>query len=221
MLKFFSNGGDSHAWPLARIVAALKAQYRSIETLGEDGPIKVYGIEDNGVNFVIAVVQSTPSSGQVVEIGFFARFVGFPVTPDAVERLNRNLHISMASLEGADLFLMAGVQVSGPYEDGQFALLIESWRRDLAVTLMGIGARDASAADAFPAARLAAAREFAVNRAPGDSSGGLSRDLFTRFMGAKAASHMMCDECDGRGKRGLIARRCATCDGTGFVSAGR
>jgi hypothetical protein len=221
MLKIFSKGQDGHAWPLSRIVAALKAQYHSIEPLGEDGPIKVFGIEDNGVNFVIAVVQSTPSSGEIVEIGFFARFVGFPVTSDAVDRLNRNLHISVASLEGADLFLMAGLQVSGPYDDGQFALLIESWRRDLAVTLLGIGGKDASVMEAFPAAKLAAVREFAVNRAPSDASGGLPKDLFMRFMGAKAASQMMCDDCDGRGKRGLIARRCATCDGTGFVSAGR
>jgi len=220
MFKMFTNGSAEAAWPLHKIVAALKGQYGSVDTLGEDGPIKVFGIEDNGVNFVVAVVQSAPGSGKVVELGFLARFVGFPVTVDTVERLNRNLHVAVASLEGADLFLMAGLQVSGPYDDGQFALLIEAWRRDLAVTMHGIGGGEGSIMSAFPAGRLEAARQFAVNKAP-EGAGNAAADMLKRFLGANADAGEFCGKCAGRGRRGLIARTCEACDGTGFVATRR
>ena len=57
MLNMFSGGGDS-SWPLSRIVSTLKGQYGSADVLGEDGPLKIYGVQDNGVNFVVALVQS-------------------------------------------------------------------------------------------------------------------------------------------------------------------
>lgn len=221
MFKMFSAGAGDTAWPLSRILKALEGQYQSVETLGEDGPIKVFGVQDHGVNFVVAVVEDAPDSGSVVELGFLARFVGFPVTVETVERLNRNLHIAVASLEGPDLFLMAGLQVSGPYDDGQFALVMEAWRRDLAMTLHGIsGEEGSSMLKAFPAARLESARRFATNAAPkGDA--GRPMDMLSTFLGAKAATKEICDECDGRGKRGLIARMCEACDGEGFVEARR
>lgn len=216
MFRMFSSGGET-AWPLEKILAALKTQYQSVEALGEDGPIKVFGVQDNGVNFVVAVIESAPGSGAVVELGFLARFVGFPVTVETVERLNRNLHIAVASLEGADLFLMAGLQVAGAYDDGQFALVMDAWRRDLAMTLHGISGEDSSMMKAFPAARLAAARQFATNTAPA-GQGARPIDMLSSFLGARAAKEI-CDECGGRGKRGLIARRCQDCNGTGFVEA--
>ena len=115
MFKKFSGGCDG-SWPLSKIVAALKSQYGSADVLGEDGPLKVYGVEDNGVSFVVALMQSAPKSGKVIELGFLARFVGFPVDARLIEGLNRSLHISVASLEGADIFLMAGMQVTGERE---------------------------------------------------------------------------------------------------------
>lgn len=219
MFKMFSGGGQTAAWPLSKILAALKGQYEAVETLGDDGPIKVFGVQDHGVNFVVAVVEDAPDSGEVVELGFLARFVGFPVTVETVERINRNLHIAMASLEGSDLFLMAGLQVSGPYDQGQFALVMEAWRRDLAMTLHGISGDESSMLKAFPAAKLAAARQFATNAAP-EESGGRAADMLTSFLGARAAKEI-CDDCNGRGKRGLIARLCEVCDGSGFVAARR
>lgn len=222
--RFFGGSGDDKAeladegWPAARILAALKGHYGSVEQLGEDGPLKVLGVQDNGVNFVVALMQSAPRSGRVVEIGFLARFVGFPVNAQKVEALNRNLHISVAALEGADMFLMAGVQVTGPYDDGQFMLLLESWRRDLAMTLGNLSSDELSYAAAFPAAKIEAARAFAVNEAPAPAADGAPADVLARFMGAKmSAAKAFCDACDGRGKRGLIARTCADCAGTGFV----
>jgi len=222
MLKRFFGGRDAaslddNTWPVASIVAALKRQYGHTDKLGEDGPLKVYGVEDNGVNFVVALMQSAPASGNVVEIGFLARFVGFSLNIQMIEALNRNLHISVAAVEGADLFLMAGVQVTGAYDDGHFMMLIEGWRRDLTVTLANLSGEQASYAEAFPVAKMEAARNFAANMAP-QSGNGMAVDMLSSFLGAKAsAAKSFCGECDGRGKRGLIARSCAECDGTGFV----
>ena len=217
MFKLFAAGEAEGTWPVSRIVAALESHYGKPELLGEDGPLKVYGVHDGGVNFVVALMQSAPGSGKVVELGFLARFVGFSVTAQMVETLNRNLHISVASMEGADLFLMAGLQVTGEYDDGQFAVLLSSWRRDLMVALQGLSGDSASMTSAFPAAKLAAARKFAANAAPAPEAG-VSIDMLSSFLGARAGPQEVCEECNGRGKRGLIARMCADCEGTGFVA---
>ncbi len=219
MFKMFSGGADEGSWPLSKITAALKAKYGAVDTLGEDGPLKVYGVQDNGVNFVVALMQSAAGSGKVVELGFLARFVGFPVTVQTIEGLNRNLHISVAALEGADLFLMAGLQVTGNYDDGQFALVLEAWRRDLMVTLHGLSGDQASMAEAFPAAKMAAARNFATNKAP-NAETGEAFDMLSGFLGANS-SKIVCEDCGGRGKRGFIARACVECDGTGFMAPQR
>lgn len=228
MFNLFSGGAEDEdgAWPASRIVAALENHYKSPRLLGEDGPLKVYGVEDNGVNFVVALVQSAPGSGKVVELGFLARFVGFAVGVQQVEKINRNLHISVASLEGADLFLMAGLQVTGPYDDGQFALLLSAWRRDLTMTLHGLSGEQASMAAAFPAARLRPALDFAANPAPQaaddrENAGAVSIDMLSSFLGKRAAPQAVCRRCDGRGRRGLIARMCGDCGGTGFVAIER
>ncbi len=221
MLKLFSGGDQGEAsWPMKKVVAALTARFGDVDLLGEDGPLSVYGVQDHGVNFVIAMMQTAPGSGQVAELGFLARFVGFPVTADTVEGLNRNLHISVATIENNDLFLMAGMQVVGAFDETQFNLLIEQWRRDLAVCLHGLTGESSSLTDAFPAAKLEAARRFAKNVAPPRIEGGgaSDADMLARFMGAGKMSRAVCGDCDGRGKRGLIARACEACDGEGFVT---
>ncbi len=219
MFKMFSKGGSEGSWPLSKIAAALKNAYGTVDILGEDGPLKVYGVQENGVNFVVALMQSATGSGKVVEIGFLARFVGFSLTVQAIEGLNRNLHISVAALEGEDLFLMAGLQITGNYDGGQFALVLEAWRRDLMVMLHGLSGNQASMTAAFPAAKMAAARKFATNRAP-DAEPGADFDMLSSFFGAEASKEI-CDECGGKGKRGLIARTCVDCDGSGFVAPHR
>ncbi len=221
MFKRFFGGETADlsdgAWPASKILAALKSRYGGVDKVGEDGPIKVYKVEDNGVNFVVALMQSAPGSGKVIEIGFLARFVGFPTNAQMIETINRNLHISVVALEGNDLFLMAGVSVNGPYDDAQFMLLLESWRRDLAVTLANLSGDQASYADAFPVAKMAAARNLATNTAP-HADGDMSLDMLSSFLGVKPSKQMLvCDVCNGRGKRGLIARTCGECDGVGMV----
>lgn len=224
MFKLFAGGAGKNDgfWPVSSIVATVESQYPGAELLGEEGPLKVYGVRDNGVNFVIALMQSAPGSGEVIEVGFLARFVGFDINAQRIEALNRNLHISVASMEGTDLFLMAGLQITGAYDASQFATLLNAWRRDLTIILHGLSDDSASMADAFPATKLAAARDFAVNAAPEKAEGsGKVTDLLTSFLGGSAAAKEVCEECDGRGKRGFIARMCVDCDGTGFVAPSR
>ncbi len=215
--RSFSGGKPSdEAWPLAKVMSALEGHFGALEVLGEDGPLKVFGVEDNGVNFVIALMQTGPDSGKVAELGFLARFVGFPVDLPLIESINRNLHISMASLEGNDLFLMAGLAVTGAFDAGQFKLIMEQWRRDLMMTLHGLSGEGASLAAAFPVARMEAARSFATNAAPAPIDD-RPVDMLASFLGANAKK-AICTDCGGRGKRGFIARMCGECDGSGFVT---
>ncbi|MEM8772723.1 MAG: hypothetical protein AAGD92_13840 [Pseudomonadota bacterium] len=219
MARGFSGGAEGAFWPMKRVVSALKARFGDVDSLGEDGPLKIYGVQDNGVNFVVALVQSEPGSEHVSELGFLARFVGFPVSAEVMENLNRNLHISVASIENNDLFLMAGMEVIGPFDESQFNLILEQWRRDLAICIHGLTDEAPSIAAAFPAARLEAARKFAVNMAPpGDAKSDV--DMLATFMGAGGPTRVACGDCGGRGKRGLIVRACKTCEGTGIVRKG-
>ncbi|GJL93924.1 MAG: hypothetical protein DHS20C05_03290 [Hyphococcus sp.] len=216
MFKKFSGSKSDGAWPMAKIIEALKKQYGAVDTLGEDGPLKVYGVQHNGVNFVVALMQSAPASGQIVELGFLARFVGFAVDTHLIEQINRNLHISVAALEGPDLFLMAGLQVTGSFDEGQFSLVMEAWRRDLMVTLHGLSNDQHSMVEAYPVAKMAAARDFAMNVAP-EGESVHSFDMLSAFLGGNSAKEV-CGECAGRGKRGFIARICNSCEGEGFIS---
>jgi len=229
MFKLFSGGaGEEEAsWPVSSVVGTLQSHYPDAELLGEDGPLKVYGVRDNGVNFVVALMQSAPGSGKITEVGFLARFVGFSISLQRIESLNGNLHISVASLEGNDLFLMAGLRVTGVYDAGQFSVLINAWRRDLAMALHTLSGDHASFIEAFPAARLEAARAFAVNAAPasqagegaGESeTGGGVAEMLNRFMAGGAQMRDLCDESGDRDERGLIARLRGDSEGRGFVS---
>ena len=115
---------------------------------------------------------------------------------------------------------MAGVQVTGAYDQGQFSLILEAWRRDLMVTLHGISGDGASFGDLFPAAKMEAAVRFATNAAP-EAEGAAPVDMLKRFLGSEDASKQFCHVCDGRGKRGLIARTCNECGGTVVLPARR
>ena len=185
MFSRFTGGGAETAWPLAKVMSALEGQFGALETLGEDGPLKVFGVQDNGVNFVVALMQTGPATGKIAEMGFLARFVGFPVDMRLIESLNRNLHISMVSLEGSDLFLMAGLAVTGAFDAGQFKLIMEQWRRDLMLTLHGLSGEGSSLTAAFPAARMEAARNFAMNVAPAPADD-QPVDMLASFLGGNA-----------------------------------
>lgn len=219
MFKLFSVAEATRlpSWPMQKVVSAMKNRFGDVDSLAEEGPLKVFGVQDNGVNFVIALMQTAPASGQVAELGFLARFVGFTLDAASIEDMNRNLHIAVASIEQADLFLMAGMQVTGAFDETQFNLILEQWRRDLAIAIHGLTDDAPSLADAFPAARLEAARKFAVNMAP-PGDGRSDVDMLSTFMGGGIATRSACPDCAGRGKRGLIARLCGSCQGSGMTS---
>lgn len=210
-LKNSFESGAAGGWPQGRIVDSLTRQFDKVEAIGEDDGFVVFGVSDRGVNFVVALV--TAGRNVVTELGFLARFVGFSVSPAQVEQVNRNLHLSVVGLEeNGDLYLLAGLEAFGTFDEGAFSLILEAWRRDLMVVLHALSG-GASLMAAFPVARLEAARRFAANAAPREGERRTS-DLLKAYLGAPKT---FCDGCGGRGKRGLIARRCPDCEGTGFT----
>lgn len=234
MFKLFTKTEAAEYWPLASVLDALERHYGAVQHLGEEGGISLYGVNDNGVNFVVALVQPEGAEGKVVEIGFLASFVGFAVDQQAVDMLNRNLHISMVGLEGGALILLAGLQAAGPFDDGKFSVMLEAWRRDLAMVLYILSGQS-SMSNAFPAARSEAARRFAANTAPalettaeagedGDETAGSdpaaatarAGEMFKAFLDGGGAKEL-CDLCGGKGRRGFISRQCENCGGSGFV----
>ncbi len=222
MLKMFSGGEKDVFWSLSKVVGDLKRKYGKADELGEDGPLKVYGVEDNGVNFVVAVMQTAPGSGKIIELGLMARFIGFPVDARMVESINRNLHIAVVSMEGADLFLMTGLQVTGAYDQRQFYMILDAWQRDLMMTIKGINGDGASMTHGLPLAKLEAAYSFASNVAPDQGDKGSARtDMLSQLLAGEGVSKAFCDLCHGRGKRGFISRSCDDCDGSGFVESRR
>lgn len=184
--------------------------------IGEEQGFALYGVSDHGVNFVVALAQGPGSAGGVAEIGFLARFVGFDANESLVEDINRNLHLSIASLEAdGEIYLLAGIEAVGAFDEGQFMLVLEAWKRDLMIVLHGLS-RQASLAGAFKFAASEPARGFAANHAPQAGSGSHS-DILKSFLATRSAK-TLCDACGGRGRRGLIARTCENCAGAGFVS---
>jgi len=155
----------------------------------------------------------------VTEVGFLTRFVGFEVDQAAVEFINRNLHISVSGIENGDLYLIGGVHAAGSFDPTSFTLVLEAWKRDVMVAMHALSG-GASIAAAFPAARLEKVRKFAVNNAPNPEESAPGPDLFVQYFG-KTPIKALCNTCEGRGKRGFIARACQDCDGVGFVKKGR
>lgn len=218
---FFSknrgSAGSGGSWPQAPIVASLSRIFETVESIGEDDGFVLFGVSDRGVNFVVALI--TAAKNEVVEIGFLARFVGFSITHPQVEQVNRNLHISVAGLEeDGDLYLLAGVEAAGTFNEDTFAMILEAWRRDVMIVLHVLSGSSSLAA-AFPVTRVEAALKFAANAAPSGGDGS-QPDLLKAYLGGKTAKKF-CGECGGRGRRGLIARTCECCEGTGFVSSRR
>lgn len=208
-------------WPKAGIVSALKARFGGIEDLGRDDGFSIYGVIDNEIRFAVALVESGRDSRLIEEIGFLALFVGAGYTQADVEAMNRNLHISVASLDASgDLFLIGGVKPTGEFNEASLGLILDSWRRDLLVLLHG-GQNLASLSRSAPVARIDAARLFAQNSPTpvgnGAAVGGMA-GLLTVFLGEGRSKTTICLDCNGRGRTGFFARSCAPCAGEGFVS---
>ncbi|MDZ7627925.1 MAG: hypothetical protein U5J99_05880 [Parvularculaceae bacterium] len=197
-------------WPRAKIVSALQSRYTALDDLGEEDGLRLYGVTDGEIRFVVALILLDGAADRVVEVGFLARFSGFTLSNAQLETVNRNLHISVATFHNdGDLYIIGGVAAAGEYSDGAFALILEAWKRDLLVVLHGI--TSASFVDAMPASRSETARRYALNEAARDPT-----KMLSAFAGAQRLS--LCPACGGRGFTGLIARACDPCAGTGLAS---
>lgn len=216
-MKLFSGFKDGRLarafWPRSRVVSALRNRYQSLEDIGEDEGLHLYGVAEGDVRFVVALIAIDGNPDKVAEIGFLARFSGFALSNAQLDAVNRNLHISVATFHSdGDLYVLGGVAAVGDFSDGAFSLILEAWKRDILIVLKGISS--ASFVDAFPAARSETARRFATNRAGADPAA-----LFQSMAGAARLS--VCPVCSGRGRTGLVARSCNACGGGGFVRSGR
>ncbi|MBI1393399.1 MAG: hypothetical protein GC152_11720 [Alphaproteobacteria bacterium] len=204
------------AWPAEAILSQLRGRYGKVEHLGTERDAAIYGVEEAGVRFAIVLIRIAGRADMVGEIGFVARFQGYSLTDAAAESLNRNLHISFFAFDGPDdAYLVGGVTPAGEFREGVFGLLLDAWRRDLAVTLYALTG-DEAAATSFPGASLEAVRSFTLNS---PKAGGADRSGSTaaRFLGARAGAIATCKSCDGRGRIGMVARSCDACGGFGLA----
>lgn len=209
-------------WPRSEITAILEQRYSKVEHIRDENGFALYAVIDNELQFVVALVTASGAGDLISEVGFIARFSDFDIGHNQLEALNRNLHLSLAAFDQAgDVYLIGGVKAQGVFNDASFKLVLDAWRRDLVLVVMGLN-NTASFMDAFPAARLEAVQKFALNKNPQASSheapaDGPSQDMLSRFMSTTTSSFAPCAECDGRGKRGLIARTCSSCEGAGII----
>ncbi|MEM9704958.1 MAG: hypothetical protein AAF850_02645 [Pseudomonadota bacterium] len=232
--RFFGGARAAQgAWPKASIVKALSEHYGDVEELGGEQGFSLYGVTKSNLNFVVALLEVQGAPDRISEIGFLARFVGFSLEPAEVEMLNRNLHISVCRPENDDFFLLAGIAADGGFNPDTFKLILQAWQRDLTIALLAMSG-NADASGAFPVLSSPAALKFSSNAAPewfdGQRAASLASsdapepvgansrnpsDLVSHFL-SSGAQRSVCRDCGGRGKRGLIATVCGTCDGVGL-----
>ena len=218
------------SWPKAAILNVLREQYGDIELLEEKDNLAFYGVYDNDLRFAAVLVRSPADPNEIIEVGFVARFGGFDVTDEKIEFINSNVHIGVCGQdEQGNLILIAGVVATGPFNPAAFSMLLKAWSRDVLLALYALSDRGPVTAG-FAAGQSQAARDFALNNAPGYSGkraleDGAPREpisfqeLTQHFLGRKQM--LPCDGCNGRGKRGLIVKTCHDCDGSGFIEAPR
>ncbi len=68
MFRIFSGGMSEDGWPLEKVIAGLESQYGALQHLGEDGQLAAYGVQQNGVNFIVALMQTAEGSGRLAEM---------------------------------------------------------------------------------------------------------------------------------------------------------
>ncbi|MEL6360342.1 MAG: zinc finger-like domain-containing protein [Pseudomonadota bacterium] len=194
MRKLFSSqqktmGEFGDAWPVSEILSVLRQRFSGIEHLGDEDLFSLYGVADRDVRFVVALVRMPADPEKTMEVGFLSRFSGYPLTQGALEKINRNLHLSVASFDSdGDVFLIGGVQAVGEFDKKVFTAVLDAWRRDLMVLIEGLTGRPVYRAS--PVARSATAMAFAENKAryvEGPNEG--ASDTVKHQMGASFGQH--------------------------------
>lgn len=192
-------------WPAVGIVSVIKKQFHNaVDYLGEVEDFSVYGVHDNGLNFVVALYHLPRKKALVTEIALLASFIDYQFPAAIVDKINPKLHLGTAVIEGRDLFLAAKIEPSGRFRSGPFSVMIDTWRHDLVATLKIVNESHANrAGKPITSARATPL----VVEAPGGFVGVLRASL------AKA-----CRPCLGSGRTRLLKRPCGACGGGGIES---
>ena len=219
------NAASGSSWPKAAILDVIREQYSNVSHLEDKDNLSYYGVQDNDLKFAIVLVNSGVDAEEIIEVGFLAGFSGFSVTDETVEFINSNLHIGVSGKdENNNLILIAGVVATGPFNSPAFSMVLKAWSRDVMLTLYALS-NGGALTSGFAAAQSQTARDFALNQAPTtvsrddaiDGAGVSFKELSQHFLGR--SKMQPCGSCNGRGKKGLIAKICDECGGTGFVEA--
>lgn len=191
-------------WPSVGIIAVLKKGFHGhVDYLGDVDDFCVYGVDDRGLNFVVALSHLPKKRSLVCEIALLASFADYDFTPQIVDAINPKLHIAEAVLDGSELYLAARIEPAGKFNSGAFAVQIATWRADLVATQRIVSAEQKIKRGAVISARTR------TLPAP-EARGGLESREVLRSAFAKA-----CRACLGRGRVGLFRRICETCEGAG------
>lgn len=194
-------------WPAVGIVSVIKKQFHSaVDYLGEVDDFSVYGVHDNGLNFVVALYHLPRKKALVTEIALLASFVDYHFPKAIIDKINPKLHLGAAVIEGEDLYLAAKIEPKGRFRSGSFSVMMDTWRHDLMVTLKVVNECHANrAGKPITSARATPL----VVETPGGLPGVLRASL------AKA-----CVPCRGSGRTRLLKRECGACGGGGIAARG-
>jgi hypothetical protein len=210
-------GFSTPVWPRERIESAIRRRYET-----HDGPhlheeFVLYGVAEGAVAFVIVLHHVGGRPKDIDQMIFYTRFEGFGADGSTAAAINRNLHLSAVQMRDGSLDMFAGVEPHGDFSDQALTAAFDAWKRDL-IMVVGMLTGETSFSAAFGFDRMPDIRRLAVNAArPGGGQGDMLAAFFNR-----AEPPRLCGACNGRGKIGLIARKCAECDGSGMaVLAGR
>ncbi|MEM6413438.1 MAG: hypothetical protein AAF720_02140 [Pseudomonadota bacterium] len=201
-----SSQEATFSWPKKAVISALKERYGTIEELSEETGYSVLGIVENDIRFAVILVKRqvlNKKSDEIIEVGFVARFEGFSMSEADISAVNGNLHISvMAQDAGGDLFLVGGVLATNEFNNGAFQLVLEAWRRDLAIAIQGV--TQDSFFGSHPALLNDVALNFAINRRQrGDNVA--PEEMLSRFLGGHRSAVMSADDSANE-KKGLFRR---------------
>jgi hypothetical protein len=204
---FFKAGKRRSVWPKARIEAAIRKAFAKLLVIGEDQDHTIYDVEDRNLRFVVALVHERGPDAGVSEVGFLARFVEYPANDKALRKVNGGVHLGAAFVEDGELYLMAKVAAQGPFNETRFGLVLEAWRRDLKFVVTALSPRKSADTDDPVELGFAAAQ---IGERPA---------VFFRSFFWRNNPVSLCAACRGRGRSGLLARECRSCEGKGFAEA--